>query len=282
MPDRRIIYDVGSNNGDDIPYYLLKGDKVVAIEANPMLCDIIEQRFAEEIRAGRLVLERCVVTAHEGAGEVDFYVHNENHVLSQFPPPPDLKLGEYMRCRLVSRAITDIINEHGDPYYVKIDIEHYDAELLRAIIGEGVRPPFVSAECHSLEAFLVLAETGGYGAFKLVDGRTVSSVYVDRGIRDEQTQRLVHYSFPFHSAGPFGNDIDGNWMTAEHFMTLLAFEGLGWKDVHATTTEAPDPSLQPRVVDHLDRLARVDELVPYVASRIVRSVRGQARRLLSR
>jgi hypothetical protein len=31
----KIIYDLGANNGDDIPYYLLKADTVVAVEANP-------------------------------------------------------------------------------------------------------------------------------------------------------------------------------------------------------------------------------------------------------
>jgi predicted O-methyltransferase YrrM len=36
---KKIIYDFGSNNGDDIPYYLLKSDLVIAVEANPALCD---------------------------------------------------------------------------------------------------------------------------------------------------------------------------------------------------------------------------------------------------
>ena len=35
--NKKVIYDIGSNNGDDIPYYLMKCDKVVAVEANPLL-----------------------------------------------------------------------------------------------------------------------------------------------------------------------------------------------------------------------------------------------------
>ena len=46
---KKIIYDVGSNNGDDIPYYLLKSDLVIAIEANPKLCNLINERFNKEI-----------------------------------------------------------------------------------------------------------------------------------------------------------------------------------------------------------------------------------------
>lgn len=34
---KRVIYDFGSKNGDDIPYYLEKPDLDVAVEANPIL-----------------------------------------------------------------------------------------------------------------------------------------------------------------------------------------------------------------------------------------------------
>jgi hypothetical protein len=49
---KNIIYDVGSNNGDDIPYYMMKAEVVVAIEANPVLCEGMRQRFAAEIQEG--------------------------------------------------------------------------------------------------------------------------------------------------------------------------------------------------------------------------------------
>jgi len=55
----KIIYDVGSNNGSDIPYYLHKADLVVAIEANPVLTYGIKTRFQAEIASGRLVVEGC-------------------------------------------------------------------------------------------------------------------------------------------------------------------------------------------------------------------------------
>ena len=51
----KVIYDLGSNNGDDIPYYLLKSDVVVAVEANPILCEQIKAKFKYEIQAGRIV-----------------------------------------------------------------------------------------------------------------------------------------------------------------------------------------------------------------------------------
>ncbi len=47
---RTIIYDLGANNGDDIPYYLRKADKVIAVEANPILSQEIEDRFPDDIK----------------------------------------------------------------------------------------------------------------------------------------------------------------------------------------------------------------------------------------
>lgn len=47
--NKKIIYDVGANNGDDIEYYLKKSDLVIALEANPKLCEIIQDRFKSEI-----------------------------------------------------------------------------------------------------------------------------------------------------------------------------------------------------------------------------------------
>lgn len=70
--DIRIIYDFGANDGDDIPYYLMKADLVVAVEANPGLCAQMSVRFADEVRSGRLIIENCVLTDSETEGEVDF------------------------------------------------------------------------------------------------------------------------------------------------------------------------------------------------------------------
>lgn len=229
---KKVIYDFGANNGDDIPYYLLKADLVVAVEANPALCELILERFDSEIDQGRVVIENCVVT-EESLGEVEFYVHKSNHVLSQLPPPPDKRASLFERVLLPSKGAADIVKAHGDPHYVKIDIERYDAQILRALFRAGVFPPFISAEAHSIEVFAVLVEQGHYDAFKLVDGPSVKKVYSNRLIPCDDG-RQVNYSFPFHAAGPFGDDVDGEWETADKFMDTLKVKRLGWKDIHAT------------------------------------------------
>ncbi len=44
-----LIYDLGSHNGQDSEFYLKKGFIVVAVEANPTLCDGLKLRFSREI-----------------------------------------------------------------------------------------------------------------------------------------------------------------------------------------------------------------------------------------
>ncbi len=73
---------------------------------------------------------------------------------------------------------------------------------------------------------------GGYDAFKLVDGHSVVQRY--RNYPISVGNDIEIYSFPYHSAGPFGDDVAGEWLTGSSFFSILAVKGLGWKDIHAS------------------------------------------------
>jgi FkbM family methyltransferase len=244
LQTKKIIYDFGANNGDDIPYYLLKADQVIAVEANPVLANHIRARFAEAIAAGRLVVEACALTVEESGPAVPFYVHKLNHVLSQFPRPEPAQLAEFDEIQVPSSNVVQLIRRHGEPHYIKVDIEHYDQAILRALFDAGVFPPYISAESHSAEVFALLLTVGRYQAFKLVDGRSVPARY--REARIMTLSGEAGYSFPAHSAGPFGQDVAGPWMTANNFFRVLGFVGLGWRDIHASRADAPDPAYAPQ------------------------------------
>lgn len=257
-----VIYDFGSNNGDDIPYYLKKAEKVIAVEANPLLCKRIQDRFATEMLAGKLVVENCVLTTDELRTPAFFYIHKHDHVLSQYPKPDEKIIDHYEKVLLPSKSVTGLIDSYGQPYYIKIDIEHYDEVVLKALFQSNIFPPYISAESHSIEIFSLLVILGRYNSFKLVDGSTVSDKYKEHLISVDG--RLESYSFPHHSAGPFGDDIGGEWMTANNFFRLLAFEGLGWKDIHATKLALPN-------------VATVAKLRPYVEAAIKRKISEKAK-----
>jgi FkbM family methyltransferase len=275
-----VIYDIGANNGDDIPYYLIKGDVVVAVEANPFLCDLIKNRFPDEIATGRLRVENCVVTASPGAAEIDFYIHRTDHVLSQQAIPSDATIDRFDCRRLPCKSVLEIVATHGIPFYVKIDIEHQDAKLLNALFVGGVRPPYISAECHSFEVLSVLVNQGGYRAFKLVDGAKVSQIYTHRRISTRGPSGHVLYSFPFHSAGPFGEDIDGSWMTVEQIAEAIGMMGFGWRDVHATSEASGESTAQLDMMQYLDERVSLPALVGYVVRRSLGSFRRRLRCLL--
>lgn len=251
---RKIIYDFGANNGDDVPYYLKKADLVIAVEANPLLCQKLEERFSSAIQEDRLRVENCVVVGEGNPTEVPFYLHKRHHVLGQFLPPDESVMGDYSRTLLPSQSAMQIVRKHGAPYYIKIDIEHYDDVVLRELLRNGVRPPFISAESSSIQVFALLAGLGEYPAFKIVDGATVAKKYKNHTI-DVDGKREI-YSFPSHSAGPFGEDISGEWMNADDLFELLAAKKLGWRDIHATSLVQPDPTSHEQKRRYLSRHLR--------------------------
>jgi FkbM family methyltransferase len=240
----KIIYDLGSNNGDDIPYYLLKADKVIAVEANPQLCDFIKKRFPEEISQNRLIVENCAITEkHDGT--IDFYLHNKYHVLSTLVAPskiPDERgftEKDFTMINIQSVSVGSLIEKHGAPYYAKIDIEGYDENILKAFATNQIFPPYISAESHTIGVFALLSERLNYKSFKLVDGESMPNNYRQSAIYSPAHGEIVLYSFPHHSAGPFGEDIHGEWMDKGTLLKVLAMQGLGWKDIHASANDKP-------------------------------------------
>ena len=67
-----LIYDVGMNNGDDTAYYLRRGFRVVAIEANTRLAKCAAERFRTQISSGQLRILNIGIAAEEG--ELPFWI----------------------------------------------------------------------------------------------------------------------------------------------------------------------------------------------------------------
>ncbi len=263
---KKVIYDFGANNGDDVEYYLKKADLVVAVEADPTLCADMGKRFADEIASGRLVIENCVLAEEDPpATTVPFYLKNQEeetdhyyHAVNQFPRPADDQIHHFTEVQLPARSSVDIVRQYGEAYYIKVDIEHYDHRVLEALFRGGVKPPYISAETHIIDVFAQLV-LNGYGSFKLIDGETVPVEYGDAAI--ETLNGPGSHSFKLHSAGPFGNDIKGPWWDKNNFIKVL---NLGWKDIHASLVDPPnagtykappfDPGLKKLGTMMIDRL----------------------------
>lgn len=216
----------------------MKADKVVAVEANPSLAEIITQRFSKEISEGRVIVENVAVTEFESREPIRFFVHKKNHVLSTTIDPATVNAEEFEVVLIESKAAHTLVAEHGHPFYIKIDLEGLDSDILRSLFSHSIFPHCISAEGLDPAILGLIHGLGGYQRFKIVEGHDVGGKLSSVTISTKELEK-VSYHFPKHAAGPFGNDIDGPWFDAGQLFEFLRFRGLGWYDVHAELGPAP-------------------------------------------
>lgn len=263
---KKIIYDLGANNGNNIEYYLLKSDLIIAVEANPRLCDFIRKKFKQEIDNKKLIVENCILTSDPSEAPKEFYIHKENHLLSQFPKPDNKNINDFYIERVSSKKVENIIKEYGDPFYVKIDLEKYDHEILFELLNNKIIPNYISVEANTVDVFCTLVSLGNYKSFKLVNGEDVHITY--QNIQIETLNALKNFKFLKNSAGPFGNDINGPWISRDNFFYLLAKEKLGWKDIHCSRINLPE--INKNYLKYYDRKKAIRKRLIKISKKILR------------
>ena len=263
---KKIIYDFGANNGDNIEYYLLKSDLLVAVEANPELCDFIRKKYKQEINNKKLIVENCILTSDSSETLQQFYIHKENHLLSQFPKPNEKYINNFYVEKISSKKVANIIEKYGNPYYIKIDVENYDHEILFELLNYKIIPDYISVEANTLDVFCTLVSLGNYKSFKLVNGEDVHIAYQKKLI--ETLDGLKNFKFAINSAGPFGNDINGPWISKDNFFYLLAKEKLGWKDIHCSKIDHPE--INKNYLKYYDRKKAIKKRMIKILKKIIR------------
>lgn len=78
-----LIFDVGMHRGEDTEYYLARGFRVVAVDADPAMIAQAADRFSEAVRDGRLVLVHAAVG--DDQGEVEFHLSDQTIWSSRKP-----------------------------------------------------------------------------------------------------------------------------------------------------------------------------------------------------
>ncbi len=144
-----LIFDIGCNNGDDTDFYLRKGFRVVAVDADQACCSAVASRFGREIEEGRCEVVYGAVGLRTGE-TVRFHLCDElsdwNTCDPYFVARSEKQGYRYRQVDVSTINVADLMDKWGTPYYLKIDIEGADAIPLRCIEGRGDIPTYVSIE----------------------------------------------------------------------------------------------------------------------------------------
>jgi FkbM family methyltransferase len=203
---RDLIYDIGANEGQDSAFYLAKGFRVVAVEANPVLVKHLQDRFADDLAAGRLNLVDRAVT--DAAGPLQFYVNTENTHWSSLHRDWGTRDGASTATTITVDTVRlgDMLAVYGCPYYLKIDVEGEDMALLHALARTSHRPAYVSVEEHGVEA-IDLLDSLGYDRFALVNQQQLYLVSNPNPPREGRFVDVPHSG----AAGQFMTQIPHAW-----------------------------------------------------------------------
>jgi FkbM family methyltransferase len=260
--EKNLIYDIGANDGTDTAYYLSKGFRVVAIEANPILCAKLKEQFHSEIASGSLSLLDVGISVLPG--EALFWVCERFSEWSSFEQEAAGRNGAPHHSVMVrTTTLADIFAKYGVPFYLKIDIEGLDHLCLSAIDPTDA-PRYVSVEMSHRDGDKDVGtlRDKGYKSFKIISQVTradpmMTLSWLSHSVWRRQRIRIQHYDrlmrgktrdgqwvFPQNSSGTFAESTPGKWLNYSQCLSrwkhLRAMDSLfhhngsaEWFDVHA-------------------------------------------------
>ncbi len=236
----RTIYDIGANNGDDAAYYLAKGFNVVSVEADPALCDKLEERFAAEIADKRMTVER--VGLSYGEGELAFHINSFSEWSSFKKGSKATTENEHTTIMVPTISLEMLIRRNPAPYYIKLDIEGMEKPALATLNDTLPLPAYISFEVNQDWITIIDRLTAfGYNAFQIVrQGKGI----IPPAPNPSREGAYVPTEFTNSMSGTFGADLPGPWLPrdeveaamhaeAEEAKARLARgERRGWHDIH--------------------------------------------------
>jgi len=218
----KTVYDVGMHTGEDTDYYLKKGFRVVGVEANPALAQACADRFADAVASGQLTIVNKAVA--ETSGTIAFYVSDQRSVWGTASLDWKIRndaVGQTSHAIDVPASpFGEILDQHGTPYYLKIDIEGFDHLCIDALIGRSELPDYVSIESHATDREQTFGPLRtlrdlGYGDFQIVsqEGVPTQSPPQPSETSTNVEGNAIDYTFEKGSSGMFGLDLPDHWLS---------------------------------------------------------------------
>jgi FkbM family methyltransferase len=231
---QNLIYDVGMHQGEDTDFYLKKGFRVIAFEAEPDLVAICQKRFEVEIKAGLLtIVEGAIVdflAEKKPPTSIRFFKNKDNDVwgtvIDEWAVRNERSGTNNEVIDVPTVNFSTCLQQYGIPHYLKVDIEGMDIVCLKALLPFDEKPDYISIESdklsfqkleHELDLFTQL----GFTAFKAINQAKIACqkepLVSCEGYR-------VGYEFLDGSSGLFGSDLPGLWMS--HALILKRYRSI--------------------------------------------------------
>ncbi|HEV7596303.1 MAG TPA: FkbM family methyltransferase [Gemmatimonadaceae bacterium] len=252
---KKLVFDVGFNIGQDTAFYLSRGHRVVAIEADPELAEAGRTRFHRDIETGNLEILNVGIAQQEGSAE--FWICEAKPEFNSFHQGIAARDGYATHSiRIPTTRFGSVLRRFGTPYFLKIDIEGNEMLCLDDLNSHSL-PKYLSieSECPVDENPISVADglrvlhklrDLGYQRFKLIDQFTFCSITVpasfdsiidsasrrwlmrpplsrvrgahrlsQRLITKSKLERSLKWEFPVGSSGAIGEDTAGDWINHE-------------------------------------------------------------------
>jgi FkbM family methyltransferase len=132
-----LVFDVGSHVGDRIAAFRRLGARVVACEPNPSLVPTLRRLYGND---AMVTLETVAVGA--SAGEIEMRINTDNPTVSTASKDflkasqgaPGWEGQRWDKSITVGVTTLDtLIEKHGTPVFMKIDVEGFEAEALAGL-----------------------------------------------------------------------------------------------------------------------------------------------------
>ena len=212
-----LIYDVGMHQGEDTNFYLRKGFRVIAFEADPDLVNNCRTRFSEELASGQLTIAEGAIVDDVSQPTITFYKNDTVTVWGTIDPKwkeRNARMG--WDSKAIEVNVVDFaacLETYGIPHYLKIDIEGADLVCLERLLDFDVAPDYISIESDKLsldaiENEIDLLDQLGFDSFKLMQQATITDQRLPKPTHEGKD---IDYQIPHGSSGLFGQDLPGKW-----------------------------------------------------------------------
>lgn len=252
QPD--LVFDLGFHRGEDTGYYLALGRRVVAVDASADLIAAGRNRFPEALQTGQLTLVHAAVVGADQRATQDqllFYPHPtrsewgsvdmrwvrrnaEAHGLPHADP-----------VKVPTICLEELVERHGCPSFLKIDIEGADEAVLADVSRLSVRPATLSWETGKESLRAVLRQHQRLTALGYREFRIVQQAWLDH-TPPVKSMKGRTWTFEPGCSGPMPefSQIPWRglqWVKCQYILLFMAYRLVGPRSWFRAAARHPSP-----------------------------------------